>query len=132
MWAGMAAPEYFEKWVGGIRVEHRELALALRGLVLEIEPGIEEGLKWGSPTFVKDRANRIYISDHERYIRLGFYNGASLANADGLVEGTGKRLRNIKVRSIGDPPLDALRVHVAESIAMDPSASHETRTPRKT
>ncbi len=122
----MERPEYFENWVVGIRTEHQGLARALYDLVIEVESPLEEGLKWGSPTFVKGGVNRIYIADQKRYVHLGFYNGASLTNADGRVEGTGMRLRHVKVRSIGDPPLEALRVHVAESLALDPSASRET------
>ncbi len=116
----MPEPDYFEKWLEGVRDNHVELARLLRTLVVEAEPDIEESLKWGSPSFVKDGGLRMYIADQQNYMHLGFYNGAKLANADGLVEGTGKNLRHIKVRSIGDPPVESLRVHVAESLALDP------------
>ncbi len=116
----MPEPDYFEKWLEGVRDNHVELARLLRTLVVEAEPDIEESLKWGSPSFVKDGGLRMYIADQKKYMHLGFYNGAKLTNADGLVEGTGKNLRHIKVRSIGDPPVESLRVHVAESLALDP------------
>ena len=116
----MAEPEYFEKWLEGVRDDHVDLARLLRSLVMEAEPDIEESLKWGSPSFVKGGGLRMYIADQRNYMHLGFYNGVKLTNADGLVEGTGKNLRHIKVRAIGDPPVDSLRVHVAESLAVDP------------
>ena len=116
----MPEPDYFEKWLEGVRDNHVELARLLRSLVVEAEPDIEESLKWGSPSFVKDGGLRMYIADQQNYMHLGFYNGAKLTNGDGLVEGTGKNLRHIKVRTIGDPPVGSLRVHVAESLALDP------------
>ena len=116
----MSEPEYFAEWLEGVRQDRVELARLLRSLVIEVEPHVQESLKWGSPSFVKDGGLRMYIADQRNYMHLGFYNGAKLTNADGLVEGTGKNLRHIKVRAIGDPPVDSLRVHVAESLALDP------------
>ena len=116
----MTEPEYFGIWLEGVRENHVELARLLRSLVVEAEPRVQESLKWGSPSFVKDGGLRMYIADQRKYMHLGFYNGAKLTNADGLIEGTGKNLRHIKVRAIGDPPVDSLRVHVAESLALEP------------
>ncbi len=116
----MTAPEHFERWLAGIRENHVDLACVLRSLVVEAEWGLGESLNWGNPAFGKDGGLRIYIGDQRNYMHLGFYNGAKLTNADGLVEGTGKNLRHIKVRAIGDPPIDSLRVHVAESLALEP------------
>ena len=118
--ATMTEPEYFRQWLEGVRENHVELARLLRSLVVDAEPGIDESLKWSSPSFVKDGGLRIYIADQRNYMHLGFYNGAKLTNADGLVEGTGKNMRHIKVRAIGNPPVDSLQVHVAESLALEP------------
>ena len=116
----MTEPEYFTKWLTGVRENHVGMARLLRSLVLDAEPGVDESLKWGNPAFVKDGGMRIYVADQRNYMHLGFYNGAKLTNADGLVEGTGKNMRHIKVRAVDDPPVDSLRVHVAESLSIEP------------
>ena len=36
---------------------------------------------------------------HTGWVNLQLADGAELANADGLIEGTGKRIRHVKVRS---------------------------------
>ena len=38
-----------------------------------------------------------YIAVQASHVNLGFYHGASLPDPDGLLEGTGKRLRHIKI-----------------------------------
>jgi hypothetical protein len=43
-----------------------------------------------------------YISVQESYVNLGFFHGASLPDPQGLLEGTGKKLRHIKIRSASD------------------------------
>jgi len=43
-----------------------------------------------------------YIAPFKSYMNLGFLLGAELPDPDGLLEGTGKMLRHIKIRSIED------------------------------
>jgi hypothetical protein len=43
-----------------------------------------------------------YISVQESYVNLGFYHGAALPDPQGLLEGSGKKLRHIKIRSAAD------------------------------
>jgi len=43
-----------------------------------------------------------YIGVQGSHVNLGFYHGASLSDPDGLLEGTGKELRHIKIRSVAD------------------------------
>ncbi len=43
-----------------------------------------------------------YIAPFKSYMNLGFLRGAELPDPDGLLEGTGKILRHIKIRSIED------------------------------
>jgi hypothetical protein len=41
-----------------------------------------------------------YIAVYASHINLGFYHGASLADPVGVLEGTGKALRHIKIGSL--------------------------------
>ena len=52
-----------------------------------------------------------YIAVFKARINLGFYYGAELPDPDGLLEGTGKFLRHVKISSeeqLGDPALRRL------------------------
>ncbi|MBO6919506.1 MAG: DUF1801 domain-containing protein [Rhizobiaceae bacterium] len=41
-----------------------------------------------------------YIMPHTNWVNLGFYKGADIADPSGLLEGTGAKLRHIKIRSL--------------------------------
>lgn len=43
-----------------------------------------------------------YIMGHRAHVNLGFFHGTDLPDPDGRLEGTGKRLRHVKVRSLED------------------------------
>ena len=58
-----------------------------------------------------------YIGAHKDYANLGFYYGANLPDPDGLLEGTGKKLRHVKVRSLESAGRPALRRLVQAALA---------------
>lgn len=52
-----------------------------------------------------------YIAPEGGHVNLGFYHGTALADPMGLLEGTGKKLRHIKIRdacAVANPAVAAL------------------------
>jgi len=95
----------------------RPIATALREIVLEVDPNTCEVVRLGDraatygvgPRKMKD--GYAYILPHKAWINLGFYQGAELADPEGLLEGTGAKMRHVKIRSLDDtyrPELRAL------------------------
>ena len=41
-----------------------------------------------------------YIGPQKSHVNLGFYHGATITDPSGMIEGTGKRLRHVKVRTV--------------------------------
>jgi hypothetical protein len=58
-----------------------------------------------------------YLSAHAAHVNLGFYHGASLRDPEGLLEGTGRRLRHVKIRGMADARRPAVRRLLARAIA---------------
>src|SRR5262245_60866264 len=55
-----------------------------------------------------------YICPLHEYVRLGFYYGTSLPDPSGLLVGTGKRLRHIKIYSLSEVERPEVR-HILEA-----------------
>ncbi len=51
------------------------------------------------------------------YVNLGFYQGAQLPDPDGLLEGTGKSLRHVKVRQLATARQSGLRDLIVAAVA---------------
>ena len=78
------------------------IARELRGLVRKAEPALTEEFKWGMPVYENERLV-CAIRPGKGYMALQFYtSGTSLRDPDGLLEGTGKRMRHVKIRSRKD------------------------------
>jgi hypothetical protein len=63
--------------------------------------------------------NVVYLACQPKYATFGFNNGAELRDADGLLEGTGKSMRHVKVPSLDDELRKRLRALLEEAVAYD-------------
>jgi hypothetical protein len=78
--------------------ELRKVARALRSFVKGIVPGVKETVNaWGVPTFEKKDPFCFYMVG-KNHVTFGFHFGTSLKDPEGLLEGTGKNIRHVKLR----------------------------------
>jgi hypothetical protein len=63
-----------------------------------------------------------YVAPQTKRVNLGFYYGASLTDPAGLLEGTGKALRHVKVRALSEAGNEVLRQLLEEALAERRSA----------
>ena len=57
-----------------------------------------------------------YIMPHNSWVNLGFYRGADLDDPAELLEGTGARMRHVKIRAITDAERPAVRALVEAAL----------------
>lgn len=73
---------------------------ALRALVRKAVPKSHEAINpWGIPTFDWN-GPLAYVMIGKSHVTFGFPRGASLQDSAGLLEGTGKNLRHVKLREV--------------------------------
>jgi hypothetical protein len=115
---GVAFDRYLEASVPAIA----ETARALRVVVLEVFPDAVETfdpadglLAFGTGRSMRDFA--FAIIPHKAHVNLQLANGADLPNPDGRIEGTGKRVRHVKVRSVEDARAPWVRAAIAAQLA---------------
>ena len=51
------------------------------------------------------------------WVNLGFYQGVDLADPEGLLEGTGAKMRHVKIRSLDAAQLPEVRALIMAAIA---------------
>jgi hypothetical protein len=72
-------------------------------------PDVRELVHDGHPTACVGDAAFAYVDAFRAHVSVGFYRGASLADPKGLLEGSGKRMRHVKLRWGEQGYDDALR-----------------------
>ena len=101
----------------------RPVAAALRDAIVRLHPEARETVRLGDRAATYGIGPRkmvegyAYIMPHAGWINLGFYQGASLPDPDGLLEGTGAAMRHVKVRSAEEAAREGLSALLAAALA---------------
>ena len=93
--------------------EAQDLALKLRRLVRRVLPKAKEKIwpGWGVADYYRSEPSGrgfLVIGPQKKYVNLYFVDGVDLPDPAGLLEGTGKRMRHVKIRSSDDLKQKAL------------------------
>ena len=80
----------------------QELVEELRGFVKAVVLGTKITVNsWGVPTFEKNDPFYLYMVG-KNHATFGFHYGTSLEDPERLLEGSGKNLRRVKLRTVED------------------------------
>jgi len=94
-----------EAWFSAHQDEMRRLAQAWFDRMRGCGDDVRELLHDGHPTACVEDAAFAYVDAFRQHVNVGFYFGAELDDPAGLMEGSGKRMRHVKIR--WGQPVDA-------------------------
>ena len=97
-------------------------------MILEIYPDVVE-VPWPKQKIIgygvgpkKMSEHFCYLGIYQNHVNLGFYYGAELVDPEDLLEGTGKKLRHVKVRNVAEIEQSSLRDLLIQSLEERKSA----------
>ena len=100
----------------------RPIAIALRETVFEVDPNACEVVRLGDRAATYGVGPRkmldgyAYILPYKGWVNLGFYQGVDLADPNELLEGTGARMRHVKIRSVDDAKRPEVRALIEAAL----------------
>lgn len=113
-----APTEQVQVWLESLPSGKKPLIEALRRLIGSAAPDAHEiiyhdALGYGPTDSGFDRI--VYISVFEKHLNVGFFFGGFLPDPEGLLVGSGKRMRHIKIRSLQEIENSALTSILAQA-----------------
>ena len=115
---GKQARVWIDKYVNKAG-EVPKVAKAVRALVKKSVPACEEYVNpWKIPTFDLNGPLCFYMTAKEHVV-FGFMRGAVLRDPEELLEGTGKYLRHVKLRSAADVRQPGVRRLLQQAAALN-------------
>ncbi|MHC2990470.1 hypothetical protein OB13_02305 [Pontibacter sp. HJ8] len=81
--------------------DQKQILEAIRQLLHESVPDVREEFKWGRPVF-RTTQDFAYFKTAKAYVTLGFFDFNKLEDKSNRLEGTGKAMRHIKLRTMAD------------------------------
>jgi len=123
------------KWIDGYVKKKDEkigeIVKELRRLVKKTAEGASESMNpWKLPTFGSN-GPMCYFSAGKNHVTFGFLRGTSLPDPGKLLEGTGKSLRHVKLRSVEDLRRPALKKLIQAAARLNKKEPMEGMKPKK-
>ena len=87
-----------DRWLRGLRNELRPLAEEWFARMRQCGADVRELMHDGCPVACVEDAPFGYVNAFKDHVNVGFYHGAALDDPAGLLEGTGKRMRHVKLK----------------------------------
>ena len=118
-----AAQGTFDELLADVEPDLAAIARRLRAIIRAVDVSTVETVRLGDNAATygvgpkKMTDGYAYIMPMRGYINLGFYQGAVLADPGRLLEGTGKGLRHVKIRSVAEADRPRVRALLAAALA---------------
>jgi hypothetical protein len=94
------------------------LVMKTRELILKMEPGLDEKIRWKNLTY-GNKKMLIALVIHQKYLNMEFANGRELTKIGYPLEGTGKNIRHLKIRTGEDLESEIIPELIRKSIELD-------------
>lgn len=107
-----------DAYVKELPKEQQPIVEGLRAFIFANAPHLTEKLKWGNPTYI-GRSNVCWIISYRDHVDFGFFRGTELPDPKGILEGTGKGLRHVKIYRRDDIPEKLLRSLLVAALKLD-------------
>jgi hypothetical protein len=105
------------------------IARSARTAVRRQAPTLTEDIAWSMPAFRDGSGKRvIYIADFRDHVNLGFDRGAEWKSPPSCLEGTGKGLRHVKLRTLADLRRGEVLEMIRRAATMPPAGSRRRGT----
>ncbi len=97
----------------------------LDALVRQAAPGATGSIKWAQPVYEQD-GPFAYVKAFSKAVNLGFWRGVDLDDPGGLLEGTGDRMRHVRISSPHDVDKSRFAAWVKEAVELNTAKGDPT------
>jgi hypothetical protein len=122
---------HVDEFVAKLGQPHCEIVAGLRKVIKAAAPDIEERISWGMPCYFHN-GMVCGIMSCKAHVNLQLIKGARLTDPRHLLEGTGKGMRHLKLRTPAEIPVARVKRWIRESLALNaPPQSDSTSSKRR-
>ena len=126
--AGMLPTHQVETYLQHFPSHLRDIVLELRNIILTVAPDAVEVIRWKGLSYLHEgrggvvSAGICQIGIQDDRVHLGFIHGAYLPDPRGLLEGSRKAKRFVRIESFDQAPWEDLKDLIIAASNFDPRA----------
>ncbi len=95
------ADKTVDGYIAGLESWQAEIISQVRGIVLQAAPQAKESIKWSQPVY-ESGGPFAYMKAFKKAVNFGFWRGVDLDDPKGVLEGSGEKMRHVKLTSLRD------------------------------
>lgn len=107
-----------DEYAKGLGDWRGEIVGELDALIRQAAPKATGSIKWAQPVYEQD-GPFAYVKAFSKTVTFGFWRGADLTDTDGRLEGTGDRMRHVKIGAPEDVDKAAFAAWVKEAVELN-------------
>ena len=120
------AEKSVDSYIAGLGGWKAEVASRARRLVLEAAPDAVESIKWAQPVY-ETNGPFCYMKAFKNSVNFGFWRGVELEDPKGLLQGTGEKMRHVKLTGVDDVDEAALAGFVRQAVQLNLTKGDPTK-----
>jgi len=95
------AEKTIEGYIAGLEKWQAEIVSQVASIIRKAAPQATESIKWAQPVY-ESNGPFAYIKAFKNAVNFGFWRGVDLVDPKGVLQGTGDKMRHVKLTSLED------------------------------
>ncbi len=95
-------------------------------LVRKVVPAVTASIKWAQPVY-ESNGPFCFVKAAKNHVTIGFWRGIDVDDPNQLFEGTGDKMRHVKIKDAKSLPAAALRKMIKQAVALNHDLGNPTK-----
>lgn len=115
-----------DEYIDGLDGWRKQVAQNLRSILRSAAPDAEEAIKWAQPVY-SFGGPFAYFKAFKNSVNFGFWRGAEMKDPQGVLAGTGDKMRHVKITSVDDVDEELLADFVRQGLELNREKGDPTK-----
>ena len=112
------AEKSVDSYIAGLYDWQAETVSAVRRIILKAAPDTKESIKWAQPVY-EVNGPFCYIKAFKKSVNFGFWRGIDLEDPSGRLQGTGEKMRHVKLSGVDEVDSEIFSQFVLQAIELN-------------
>ncbi len=113
-------------YIAGLDDWQAETVSAVRQIILKVAPDAKESIKWAQPVY-EVNGPFCYIKAFKKSVNFGFWRGIDLEDPSGRLQGTGEKMRHIKLSGVNEVDPKIFSQYVLQAVELNHAKGDPTK-----
>jgi hypothetical protein len=120
------AAKTVDEYIAGLDGWQKDVATQVRGIVTGAAPEAKESIKWAQPVY-EENGPFSYFKAFKNSVNFGFWRGIDIDDPKGLLEGSGDKMRHVKLTGTKDVDEAAFAAFVKQAVKLNQEKGDPTK-----